>query len=58
MNAYFGYNQISMYEPDRGKTMLMTEQEKYQYNVMPFRLKNVGATYHMMMNKVFKEDMG
>lgn len=47
-----------MYEPDREKIALMIEQAKYEYNVMPFVLKNPRATYKRMMNKVFKEEIG
>lgn len=45
MDVYLGYNQIPMYEPVRGKKTFMTEQVNYQYNVIPFMLKNVGKTY-------------
>ena len=31
----------------------MTELGNYYYNIMPFGLKKVGATYQLMMNKVF-----
>lgn len=30
----------------------------YCYQVMPFELKNVGATYQHMVNKVFKKLLG
>ncbi|MCI56037.1 RNA-directed DNA polymerase (Reverse transcriptase), partial [Trifolium medium] len=58
MDAYSGYNQIPMYEKDKDKTAFMTEGPNYKYNVMPFGLKNAGATYQRMMNKVFKEEIG
>lgn len=58
MDVYSGYNQISIYEPDRGKTAFMTEQANYQYNIMLFILKDVSPTYQRMMNKVFKEEIG
>lgn len=45
MGAYFNYNQIPMYEPDKGNTTFLTEQANYQYNVISFRLKNALATY-------------
>lgn len=58
MDSYMGYNQIPMYKPNREKTAFMTEQANYQYNMMPFSLKNVGETNQRMMNKVFKEEIG
>lgn len=58
MNMYSNYNQIPMYELDRRKTTFMIEQMNYKYNMMPFGLKNVGATYIRTMNKVFKEEIG
>jgi len=51
MDAYSGYNQIPIAEEDKMKTAFMTESENYFYNVMPFGLQNVGATYQRMMNK-------
>jgi hypothetical protein len=53
MDAYSGYNQIPMAEEDKMKTAFMTELGNYYYNVMHFGLRNAGATYQRMMNKVF-----
>lgn len=58
MNAYFKYNQISTFVPDRIKARFMIENVNYQYNVMPFGLKNVGAIYQRMMNKIFQKEIG
>lgn len=57
-DAYFGYNDIPMYEPNNEKMDFMTEQTNYQYNLIPFGLKNAGSTYQRMMNEVFKEEIG
>ena len=45
MDAFSGYNQIKMAEEDQGKTTFITSQGLYCYKVMPFELKNAGATY-------------
>ncbi|GAU50523.1 hypothetical protein TSUD_177730 [Trifolium subterraneum] len=58
MDAYSGYNQIKMAEIDKKKTTFMTETGNYYYNVMPFGLKNAGATYQRMMNNVFHSEIG
>ncbi|XP_061345687.1 uncharacterized protein LOC133291443 [Gastrolobium bilobum] len=58
MDAYSGYNQIPMFKQDVEATTFITEKETYCYNMMPFGLKNVGATYQCMMNKVFSEQIG
>ena len=58
MDAYSGYNQIPMALGDRHCTAFMTSSGNYYYNVMPFRLKNAGATYQRMMNKVFNKQIG
>ncbi|XP_058724210.1 uncharacterized protein LOC131595762 [Vicia villosa] len=58
MDAYSGYNQIPMAKCDKQCTAFMTESGNYYYNVMPFGLKNAGATYQRMMNKVFRGEIG
>ena len=45
MDAFSGYNQIGMDPDDQEKTLFITAQGTYCYRVMPFRLKNAGATY-------------
>jgi hypothetical protein len=57
MDAYSGYNQIPMAEEDKMKTTFMTESGNYYYNVMPFGLRNAGATYQRMMNKVYDKTL-
>jgi len=42
VDAYFGYNQISMHPRDKDKTTFMTDGANYFYEVMSFGLKNVG----------------
>ncbi|GAU41925.1 hypothetical protein TSUD_25660 [Trifolium subterraneum] len=58
LNRACRYNQIPMAVADRTKTAFMTESGNYYYNVMPFGLKNDGATYQRMMNKVFRGEIG
>ncbi|XP_017411652.2 uncharacterized protein LOC108323671 [Vigna angularis] len=58
LDAYSGYNQIPMYEPDQSKTAFITERANYCYEVMPFGLKNAGATYQRLMDKVFHHQIG
>ena len=55
LDAYSGYNQILMHPLDEEKTAFITLMTNYCYKVMPFRLKNVGATYQRLMNKVFSK---
>ena len=45
MDVFFGYNQIRMDETDQEKTSFVTSQGLFCYKVMPFGLKNAGATY-------------
>lgn len=57
MDAYSGYNQIHMAEEDKKKTAFMTESGNYYYNVMPFALRNTGAIFLRMMNKVYDKEL-
>ena len=58
MDAYFGYNQILMYEPDEKHTSFITDRGLYCYKVMPFSLKNTGATYQRHVNGMLKDLIG
>ncbi|PKU63511.1 RNA-directed DNA polymerase [Dendrobium catenatum] len=58
MDAYSGYNQIQMDPADEEATSFQTDKGLYCYLVMPFGLKNAGATYQRLMNKVFKSLIG
>jgi len=52
MDAFSGYNQIKIHPRDECKTLFMTELSCYCYTVMPFGLKNAGATYQRLMDRV------
>lgn len=43
---------------DKKYTFFITDQGRYFYRVMLFRLKNIGATYKKMVNKIFKHYIG
>ncbi|XP_072076435.1 uncharacterized protein [Arachis hypogaea] len=58
MDAYSGYNQILMHPSDQNKTTFITDFGNYCYKVMPFGLKNAGATYQRLMDKVFAKQIG
>ena len=58
MDAFSGYNQIKMKEADQEKTSFVTSQGLFCYKVMPFGLKNAGATYQRLMNKMFAHQIG
>ena len=45
MNRFLGYNQIKMAQEDMEKSSFITPWGTYYYKVMPFGLKNAGATY-------------
>ena len=55
LEAYSGHNQIPMAPEDQDKTAFITDLGVFCYNVMPFDLKNAGATYQRIMDKVFAE---
>ena len=57
MDGFSGYNQIKMAEEDKAKTILTTHWGTYAYDIMPFELKNVGATYQRAMVTLFHDMM-
>ncbi|KAG5557203.1 hypothetical protein RHGRI_007467 [Rhododendron griersonianum] len=58
MDAYRGYHQIAMDEEDQEKTAFITPSGTYCYLVMPFGLKNAGATFQRMIALLFKGILG
>ena len=58
MDAFSGYNQIKIDEEDQEKTAFITSQGLYCYKVMSFELKNAGATYQRLVNKMFNKQIG
>ena len=57
MDGFSGYNQILMALEYMEKTTFITEWGTYCYKVMPFGLKNVGATYQRVATTLFHDMM-
>lgn len=58
MDTFSGYNQIYMVPENEEKMALVTDHVFFCYRMMPFGLKNVGAIYQWLVNKVFKDQIG
>ncbi|XP_021737362.1 uncharacterized protein LOC110703889 [Chenopodium quinoa] len=58
MDAFSGYHQVSLYEPDRTKAAFITDAGVFCYRAMPFGLRNAGATYQKLVDKVFANQKG
>ena len=54
LDAFSGYHQIPMALTDKEKTTFIMLHGLYYYKVMPFWVKNAGATYQRLMTKIFK----
>ena len=57
MDAFLGYNQIRMDPNDQEKTLFVTGQGTYYYQVMPFGLKNARTTYQRLVNRMFQKQI-
>jgi len=53
LDAFQDYHKIALAAEDQEKKAFISPDAKYHYNVMPFGLKNVGATYQRMMTRMF-----
>ena len=58
MDAFSSYNHIRMDPNNQENTSFVTGQGTYCYQVMPFRLKNVRATYQRLVNRMFQKHIG
>jgi hypothetical protein len=58
MDVYSGYHQIYMNPNDENKTAFIADVVNCCYKVMPCGLKNIGATYQCLMDKVFQSFIG
>ncbi|GJU41204.1 reverse transcriptase domain-containing protein [Tanacetum coccineum] len=56
-DAYKGYHQIQMTEGDEDKTSFFVGEGVFCYRKMPFGLKNAGATYQRLVDKVFNKQI-
>ena len=57
MDKFSGYSKILMTPEDMEKTSFITKWGTYCYRVMPFGLKNVGATYQRATTTLFHDMM-
>ena len=58
LDAFQGYHQIALAAEDQEKTTFISLDANYHYTVMPFGLKNAGATYQRMMTRMFRDKIG
>ncbi|KAK8951016.1 hypothetical protein KSP39_PZI003142 [Platanthera zijinensis] len=58
LDAFSGYHQIRMHPPDVKDVSFITREGCFSYKMMPFGLKNAGATYQRMMDRIFRDQRG
>ena len=58
MDLASGFYQVEMEESDKEKTAFICSEGLYEFNVMPFGLKNAPGTFQRMMDKILKEYIG
>jgi hypothetical protein len=55
MDGFSGYNQIQIHLADQYKTAFTTPWGTFSYHVMPFGVKNAGATFQWAMTYIFHD---
>ena len=58
MDAFSRYNKIKIDDANQEKTSFITSQGLFRYKMMPFDLKNAGATYQRLVNHMFRPQIG
>ena len=53
MDAFLRYHQIFMDPSNKEKTAFICTARVYNYKMMSFGLKNIGATYQRLMDQIF-----
>eukprot|EP00253_Pinus_taeda_P027021 PITA_27021 len=57
LDGFSGFNQILVHPDDQEKTAFTTPWGNFKYVKMPFRLKNVGATFQRAMDIAFAKEI-
>ncbi|KAK4403079.1 Retrovirus-related Pol polyprotein from transposon [Sesamum angolense] len=58
MDASQRYHQRMLAPEDHKRVSFITPDEMFCYVTMPFRLKNAGATYQRLVDKIFRPQLG
>ncbi|KAL0446142.1 UNVERIFIED_CONTAM: Pro-Pol polyprotein [Sesamum latifolium] len=58
MDASQGYHQIMLAPEDHKRVSFITLDDTFCYVAIPFRLKNAGATYQKLVDKIFRPQLG
>ena len=58
MDIHWGYNNIRIKEGDKWKGVFLTPEGLFKPTVMFFGLTNSPATFQMMMNAIFHQEVG
>ena len=58
LDTFSGYHQIPIHSSDAEKSSFISPHGLFCYNVMPFGLKNAGATYQRLITKMFRPLLG
>nr|KAJ0212586.1 hypothetical protein LSAT_V11C400181580 [Lactuca sativa] len=58
LDAYKGYHQVKMAIADEDKTAFHTKKRTFCYMKMYFSLRNAGATYQRLVEKLFAKQVG